>query len=152
VRIKNKAFTLIELIVVIFIITVVSFFTIPSLFKDTLLKDETALISYLRALREDSITSKKETYLTINFKDRFFSFKSSNSEKKLSMKEDERWEVFIPSRGNINDGYVTIIFPPFPSEDFLIFYLNRDGKDFTILLNNITGEVEIFKEKKSFYD
>ncbi|MCX7990621.1 MAG: type II secretion system GspH family protein [Proteobacteria bacterium] len=151
-KVNIKAFTLIELLVVIFILTMVSFFTIPALFRETILKDEIALASYLRALREDSVTSKKETQLTINFKDRYFSFKSDKSEKKLTMKEDESWEVLVPARGVIKDGQVTIIFPPFPSEDFLAFYLNRNGNVFTILLNNITGEVEIFKEKKEFYD
>lgn len=147
-----RAFTLIELIVVIFILTLVYFFTIPSFFKDNFIKDEVELISHLRVLREDSITSKREGYLTIDFKDRFFSFKSSSGQKKISMKEDERWEVYIPSRGNIKDGQVTVVFPPFPSIDFIVFYLDKESKNYTIFLNNITGEVELFKEKKSFYD
>lgn len=150
--IRYRAFTLIELLVVIFILTVVSFFTIPSLFKDNLQREEIALMSYLRALREEAISSKKEVYLTINFKDRFFSFKSAKSEKKVTMKDEESWEVFIPTRGNIKDGQVTVVFPPFPSEDFLLFYLTRAGKTFTIFLNNITGEVELFNERKDFYD
>lgn len=149
---RAKGFTLIELLVVIFILTLVSFFTIPTLFKDFNIKEEIALLTYLRSLRESAITSKKEAYLTVDFKERFFSFKSETGEKKLLMKEDENWELFIPGRGNIKDGQVIITFPPFPSEDFLVFYLRRGGKDFTIFLNNITGEVELFKENREFYD
>ncbi len=147
-----KGFTLIELLIVIFIITVVSFFTAPSLLKEIGIKEEISVASYLKDLREDAVASKKEGVLKIDFKERFFSFRSSKAEKKLSMKDDELWELLIPNRGLIREGQVLITFPPFPSEDFLVFYLRKDGKDFTLFLNNITGEIEHYEGRKEFYD
>ncbi len=149
---KKKGFTLIELLVVIFIITTVSFFTAPALFKEIGIKEEVSLSSYLKDLREDAITSKKEGVLKIDFKERFFSFRSSKAEKKLSMKDNELWEVLIPNSGLIRDGQVIISFPPFPSEDFLVFYQKKGGKEQTLFLNNVTGEIEIFEGRKEFYD
>jgi len=131
---------------------VVSFFTAPSLLKEIGIKEEISVASYLKDLREDAVASKKEGVLKIDFKERFFSFRSSKAEKKLSMKDDELWELLIPNRGLIREGQVLITFPPFPSEDFLVFYLRKDGKDFTLFLNNITGEIEHYEGRKEFYD
>lgn len=143
-RIKNAAgFTLIELLVVLFILTSVAFVSFPNFWKTVNQKDNIKIGNYLKSLREEAITAKHPTVFEINFKERFFRFKGNKGEKVLKMNDNEVWELYLPSKGLIKDGEVKVIFPPTISEEFLLLYLSQDKKDFTITLNNLTGEVEV---------
>lgn len=66
------------------------------------------------------------------------------------MKDGETWEIFIPSRGTIKEGEVIVAFTPSVQEELIALYLTKNGKDTTIMLNNLSGEVEIEDGKRKF--
>lgn len=147
---KRSGFTLIELLVVLFIITTVAFISIPRLFQDAKEKEPTSIGQYLKALREEAVSTKKSTTFEINFKERFFTFKGGRGERRVKMEDDETWQLFLASRGLIKEGEVKVIFPPTISEEFLALYLSKGGNDYTIILNNLNGELEIEEGIKKF--
>lgn len=141
---------MIELLVVIFILTGVVFISIPRFWKNITEKEPTNIGNYVKALREEAISTKSSTTLEINFKERFFVFRGKKGEKTLKMNENETWQLYLPSKGLIKDGEVKVIFPPTISEEFLALYLTKNDKEYTIIFNNLTGEVELEEGRKSF--
>lgn len=147
---EEDAFTLIELLVVLFILTSISFVAVPHFLGLVTEKSPNNIGNYLKALRDEAVTTKKQTFFKIDFKNRYFAFKGAKGEKILRMLEEDTWQIYLPSRGNIQEGEVTVIFPPTVSEEFIALYLTRGNNDYTIILNNLSGEVEIEEGKKSF--
>jgi prepilin-type N-terminal cleavage/methylation domain-containing protein len=150
-----KGFTLLELLVVLFIITTVAFIAFPNVWSEIEKDDKVTLATTLRNLREDAITTKKEILFTVDFKERQFRIKGAKGIPKdepriIAMNDDETWELFIPSRGTIKEGEVIVAFTPSVQEEFIALYLTKNGKDTTIMLNNLSGEVEIEEGKKKF--
>ncbi len=149
-RKTDGGFTLIELLVVIFILVTVAFVSFPKIWTHTTTKETVAIGVFLKALREEALSTKRSTELNINFKERFFLLKGSKGEKIIKMQDDERWELYVPSRGLIKDGEVKVLFPPTISEEFIALYLSKGEKDYTVTLNNLTGEVTVEEGRKNF--
>ena len=154
-RFRMRGFTLLELLVVLFIITTVAFIAFPSLWNGIVKDDKVTLASTLRNLREEAIAGKKEILFTVDFRERQFRIKGAKGIPKdkariIDMKDDETWEIFIPSRGTIKEGEVIVAFTPSVQEELIALYLTRNGKDTTIMLNNLSGEVEIEEGKRKF--
>lgn len=147
---REGGFTLIELLVVLFILTATAFVALPNLWHNLANDNDTVIASHLKSLREEAISTKKETFLTVNFKERFFKIKGVRKEKVVDMKEGEVWEVLLPSSGLVKEGQLIIGFSPSVTEEFLALYLKKDGKDYTVVLNNISGEVEIEEGRRNF--
>lgn len=150
-----KGFTLLELLVVLFIITTVAFIAFPNLWSEIAKDDKVTLASTLKNLREEAVTTKKEVFFTVDFKERQFRIKGAKGMPKdesriIDMDEDETWEIFIPSRGTIKEGEVIVAFTPSVQEELIALYLTKNGKDTTIVLNNLSGEVEIEEGKRKF--
>jgi prepilin-type N-terminal cleavage/methylation domain-containing protein len=150
-----RGFTLLELLVVLFIITTVAFIAFPNVWSEITKDDKVTVASTLKNLREEAISSKKEILFTIDFKERQFRIKGAKGIPKeesriIDMKEDETWEIFIPSRGTIKEGEVIVAFTPSVQEELIALYLTKNGKDTTIVLNNLSGEVEIEEGKRTF--
>ncbi len=154
-RFRMRGFTLLELLVVLFIITTVAFIAFPNFWSEIAKDDKVTLASTLKNLREEAIATKKEIFFTVDFRERQFRIKGAKGIPKdesrvIDMKEDETWEIFIPSRGTIKEGEVIVGFTPSVQEELIALYLTKDGKDTTIVLNNLSGEVEIEEGKRTF--
>jgi len=154
-RFRMRGFTLLELLVVLFIITTLASLAFPSIWGELVKDDKVTLASTLRNLREEAVSTKKEILFTVYFKERQFRIKGAKGIPKdesriIDMKDDETWEIFIPSRGTIKEGEVIIAFTPSVQEELIALYLTKNGKDTTIMLNNLSGEVEIEEGKRTF--
>jgi len=154
-RFRMRGFTLLELLVVLFIITTLAALAFPSIWGELVKDDKVTLASTLRNLREEVVSTKKEILFTVDFKERQFRIKGAKGIPKdksriIDMKDDETWEIFIPSRGTIKEGEVTVAFTPSVQEELIALYLTKNGKDTTIMLNNLSGEVEIEEGKRKF--
>ena len=150
-----RGFTLLELLVVLFIITTLAALAFPSIWGELVKDDKVALASTLRNLREEVVSTKKEILFTVDFKERQFRIKGAKGIPKdksriIDMKDDETWEIFIPSRGTIKEGEVIVAFTPSVQEELIALYLTKNNKDTTIMLNNLSGEVEIEEGKRKF--
>jgi prepilin-type N-terminal cleavage/methylation domain-containing protein len=150
-----RGFTLLELLVVLFIITTVAFLAFPSLWSVTARDDTATMAATLKNLRHEAISARKEKVFIVDFKARQFRISRPTTEEKDAMKvigmnDDETWEVFIPSRGTIKEGQVIVIFSPSVQEEIIALYLTKNGKESTITLNNLSGEVEIEEGHRKF--
>ena len=154
-RFRMRGFTLLELLVVLFIITTVAFIAFPNFWSEIAKDDKVTLAATLKKLREEAITTKKEILFTVDFRERQFRIKGAKGMPKdesriIDMNADETWEVFIPSRGTIKEGEVIVAFTPSVQEELIALYLTKNGKDTTIMLHNLSGEVEIEEGKRTF--
>lgn len=150
-----RGFTLLELLVVLFIITSVTFMAFPSFWSGVVRDDKVTIAAALKNLRDEAVSTKKEVFFTVDFKGRQFRFTDSKGgakedQKTIDMKDDETWEVFLPSRGTIKEGELIVAFTPMVQEELIALYLAKGGKESTILLNYLSGEVEIEDGKKKF--
>lgn len=150
-----RGFTLLELLVVLFIITTLAFLSFPSVWGELVKDDKVTLASTLRNLRKEAVATKKEIFFTVDFKERQFRVSGAKGEAKdkpriIDMNEGETWEVFIPSKGAIKEGQVIVAFSPSVQEELIALYLTRNGKETSIILNNLSGEVEIEEGKRKF--
>lgn len=150
-----RGFTLLELLVVLFIITTVAFIAFPNFWNEIAKDDKVTLASTLRNIRAEAIATKKEIFFTVDFRERQFRIKGSkgiqeDESRIIDMNDDETWEIFIPSRGTIKEGEVIVAFSPSVQEELIALYLTKNGKDTTIVLNNLSGEVEIEEGKRKY--
>lgn len=150
-----KGFTLLELLVVLFIITTTAFMIFPSVWGQLIKDDTVTLASTLKNVRKEAVATKKEIFLTVDFKERQFRVSGARGEtndrpRTIDMSEGETWEVLIPSKGTIKEGQVIVAFSPSVQEELIAFYLAKNGKETTIILNNLSGEVEIEEGRRKF--
>lgn len=150
-----RGFTILELLVVLFIITALAFLSFPSLWGELARDDSVTLASTLSNIRKEAIATRKEIFFTADFKDRQFRVSGARGEAKesskvIDMHEGEIWEIFIPSKGVIKDGQVIVAFSPLIQEELLALYLSTNGKQTSIILNNLSGEVEIEEGRRKF--
>ncbi len=150
-----RGFTLLELLVALFIIMTLAFMSFPNVWGELVKDDNLTLASTLRNLRNEAVARKKEIFFTIDFKERQFRVSGAKGEAKdkpriIDMKENEIWEVFIPSKGVMKDGQVIVAFSPSIQEELIALYLSRNGKETSIILNNLSGEVEIEEGRRKF--
>ncbi|MBI5073627.1 MAG: prepilin-type N-terminal cleavage/methylation domain-containing protein [Nitrospirae bacterium] len=150
-----RGFTLLELLVVLFIITTTAFMIFPSIWGQLIKDDTVTLASALTNVRKEAVAARKEIFFIVDFKERQFRISGARGEVKdkpriIDMHEGETWEVLIPSKGVIKEGQVIVAFSPSVQEELIAFYLTKNGKETTIILNNLSGELEIEEGRRMF--
>lgn len=139
-----SGFTLLELIVVIFIVSVVLATSLPSFTRigeSRIKSDAKKIASIIRYLNDTAVSTKSNVYLKIDFKDRVVSYETS--EEKRTEKFESISGVELQSRGMVSDGEVVIFFGSSGAKESFKVYLS-DGKGTkTIILNSLSGRVSI---------
>lgn len=140
----RNGFTLLELIIVIFIISLVLAVSFPSFTvrQDGTLKSEAGQIASILRYLNDSAIFTKETYgLNINFKDRVLRYKGPEGEK------TERIEnlsgITLQSRGKVSDGEVTVFFGPAGTGESFTIHLTGVESSLEIVFNALSGRVKV---------
>lgn len=137
-------FTLLELIVVIFIVSLVLATSLPSFTRigeSRIKSDAKKLASIIRYLNDTAVSTKNNVYLKIDFKGRVVSYETS--EEKRTEKFESISGVELQSRGMVSDGEVVILFGSSGAKESFKVYLS-DGKGTkTIILNSLSGRVSI---------
>ncbi|MFN3480258.1 MAG: Tfp pilus assembly protein FimT/FimU [Thermodesulfovibrionales bacterium] len=141
---RISGFTLLELIVVIFIVSLFMAIAVPSftgIESNEIRSEVKRIASILRYLNDTAIAKKEELYLTVDFKDNSIIYSTVEGEKR------ERIEylrsIFLETKGEINSGEVKVIFTPLGAGEFMRFYLAVNKKVFSIELNPLSGRVRI---------
>ncbi|MCX7913034.1 MAG: prepilin-type N-terminal cleavage/methylation domain-containing protein [Thermodesulfovibrionales bacterium] len=144
---NKKGFTLLELIVVIFILSISAAIIFPSftLFEDKKIKSEAKKIaSILRFLNDNAITTKESNSLKIDLGKKLFTYISQEGKK------EEIFEtlnsVELPSKGRISIGEVTIFFSQHGASENINIYLSDKNSNLTIALNHLSGRVKIYEQ------
>ena len=145
---SNKAFTLLELVVIIFILSLVLAISFPSfsLQKDGKLKSEAGHIASILRYLNDSAISTKETYaVNINFNEKTIHYKGPDGEK--VEKIDNLSRVTTQSMGNVSNGEVTVFLSPAGAGENFSIHLMGIESSMTVVFNALSGRVKVLADE-----
>ena len=140
----KKGFSLLELIVALFIVSLVLAVVFPSfaVFGENRLKAEAREMASILRYMNDSASSRKETFI-IKFdldKNRVF-WKGPEGEKTKVF--EDLTGVTTQANGTVNKGELTVFFDPLGIKENLSVHMNREKKKVTVTLNHLSGKVKI---------
>jgi general secretion pathway protein H len=141
---SDRGFTLLELIVVLFVISLVAAIVLPSFtgFGEGRLKSESREIASILRYMNDSAVSRKETYsMQFDLDKNMISWKGPDGEK--TRRFDDMTGVTTQSLGRISKGELTFFFEPLGIHENLGVHIGRGDKNMTITLNYLSGRVKI---------
>ena len=142
----SDGFTLLELIVVMFILSLVLAVSLPSLTgigESRMKSDAKRLGSIVRYLNESAVSTKNTLNMKITFADRVIRYNGPEGDK--SEKFDFLSGIELPSRGLISEGEVVVFFSPLGATENFILHLRDDKSDMSIAFNSMSGRVGITK-------
>jgi general secretion pathway protein H len=147
---KVKAgFTLVELIIVIFIISLTAALVMPRLWVrgERALKSEAKRISNTLMYIYDEAAGKKQEYiLKIDFNADTYSYESEKESRVFRMKDNIRFrDIIIPSLGEVSIGEIIYKFGPMGPEEPVTLHLIKDDSEYTVIFNHITGRAKIYE-------
>lgn len=145
----SRGFTLVELIIVIFIISMTAALIMPSLWDtgERALKAESRRISNTLRYIYDEALGKKQTYnLKINLDKDVWSYKSKNESRSFELKDRVMFkDIIVPSLGDVSLGEVIMAFGPLGPEEPVIVHLMKKEKEYTVVFNHISGRTKVYE-------
>lgn len=145
----KSGFTLLELIVVIFIISLSLMLIMPAFWisDERILKTEARhFSSTLRYIHDEAIGKKQPYLLRVNLDRNTWGFNSEKETRSFTVKEDIRIkDIVIPSHGEISQGEITVVFGPLGPEEPIVLHLQKGEAQYTIIFNHINGRTKIHK-------
>lgn len=146
---RRIGFTLLELIVVIFIISLAAALIMPSVWEspESEVKAEAKHISSVLRYIYDEAIGKKQTYLfKINLDNNSYGFESKKESRSYRIKKDgELKDVIIPSLGEVLRGEVIVEFGPLGPGEPIIVHLINDEAEYTVIFNHLNGRTKILE-------
>lgn len=143
-------FTFIELVVVIFILSLATVLIMPSFWeteKDAVKTEAKHLSSALRYIYDNAVGKKQIYSFNVNLDNESWGFKSKKETRNFKTKGDvEIRDIVVPSLGEVSNGEVTIEFGPMGPEEPIILHLRKGKSEYTIILNHLDGRTKIFEE------
>jgi prepilin-type N-terminal cleavage/methylation domain-containing protein len=140
----HKGLTLLELLVVIFIVSLMLALSFPSFrFQtDEKLKSEAVRIaSILRYLNDSAISTKEACAMKMIFKDRSMHYKVPDGEKKETFAALSA--ISLQSRGKVSIGEVAVIFSPTGAGESFAIHLADERSRMTVFFNALSGRVKV---------
>lgn len=141
---NSPGFSLIELIIVLFVLSVVLAVILPAFtgFGESRLRAEAREMASILRYVNDNAVSRKETFsLTFDLTKNLVAW-SEPAGKKSRLFHDLTG-VEIPSRGLVSSGELTLLFEPLGAREDLFIYLTRGESQMTVRLNHLSGRVKI---------
>ncbi len=148
----HRGFTLIELIIVLFIISLSTAIIMPSFWatEESIIKSEARHISStLRYIYDEAVWKKRSHLLNFNFDNKSWGFKSSKESRNFQIKNDVQLkDVIVPSNGETSRGELFIEFGPMGPEEPIILHLKKGDYEYTIIFNHLNGRTKILEGYK----
>jgi Tfp pilus assembly protein FimT len=146
---QPSAFSLVELIIVIFIISLTTALIMPS-FWDTgeraLRSDAKQIGNTLRYVYDEAVGKKRTYTVTFNLDESAWGFEGMNESRSFHLGKDIVFkDVLIPSHGEISGGEITIEFGPLGPNEPVTIHLMKDRKEYTVVFNHLNGRPNIFE-------
>lgn len=141
---KAKGFTLVELLVVIFILSVITALVMPSFYGigEGKLKSETGRIASLLRYLNDTAISRKETYfLKLNLDTKTAKWNTPEGER--SEKFDSLLNISTTSTKNVSKGEIILFFSPLGLQENLMITLKDNDKTMSVSFNPLSGRTKI---------
>ncbi len=146
---KENGFTLIELIIVIFIISLTTALVMPNFWDKSgraLTSEAKRLANTMRYIYDEAI-GKKQTYiLKIDLNADAWSFESESESRSFRIKETVMFrDIIIPSLGEVSAGEVLLKFGPMGPEEPITLHLMQDDHEYTVMFNPLNGRVKMYE-------
>lgn len=144
----NKGFTLLELILVIFILSLVLVISFPTFTfeRDGQIKSEAGRVaSILRYLNDSTISTKEPYALNVNFKEKIMRYNGPDGEK--AERIDNLSRITLQSRGDVSDGELTVFFSPSGAGENFSIHLRGVESTMTVVFNALSGRVKVMAEE-----
>lgn len=144
-----RAFTLIELVIVIFIISLVLTVTMPSftLSDRGNVKNTAKQVSgVLRYLYDEAAGKKQELTFTVNLDERSWGYHGEAGSRVYALDEGvEIRTVVLPSHGMVSKGELSLTFGPNGPDEPVILHLQKESAKFTVIFNHLNGRAKILE-------
>ena len=144
---SSHGFSLLELIVVLFIVSLVMAVVLPSFsgFGENQLKSESREMASILRYIQDSASARKETFfMKFNLDTNQVSWEAPEGEK--TRKFDTMTGVATQSSGLLSKGELIVFFEPLGIRENITVHMSRGEKTMTITLNHLSGKVKIRDE------
>lgn len=141
---KCNGLSFLELILTLFIISLLAAIVLPSFYGSGGRKtdsDAKRIASILRHLNDLSISTKEQAFIRFDLNSSSISWKSPEGEKTEVFKSLSA--VKLPSKGTIREGQVIMFFSPLGIEEDVTVYLGSESDGTKVMLSNISGRVKI---------
>ena len=145
----NNGFTLLELIVVIFIVSLMLAFSFPyfTVMDEGKLKSEARKVaSILRYMNDSALTTKETFTIKVNFGQKTLSYKGPDGEKTEKL-TNLSW-LHLQSRGAVSDGEVIVFFGPAGASESFTVYLKGGKSKTAITFNSLSGRVRVLSDEQ----
>lgn len=145
---SKRGFTLLEIVVVLFIVSLVMAVVMPTFagFGESKLKSEAREMASILRYMNDSAVSRKETFLIRFYLDKnMVTWQGPDGEK--TKKFDDMTGVSTQSKGMVSKGEVIVFFEPLGIQENLSIHMRRGKKGMVIALNYLSGKVKIKDEE-----
>ena len=142
--IRQRGFTLLELIVVIFVIALLAGIVFPSfrgLSERQLSSDARRTASLLQYLSDSAMASKETYSVDFDLQKSSISWKGPEGDKTESLKTLAG--VDLQSKGMTREGLVTVFFGPAGIMEYIEVLLKDDEKEMKVTFNPISGRAKI---------
>jgi len=145
---SRHGFTLLELIVVLFIISLLAALAIPSFWGITekeVKSDARKTASLLRYLNDSAIVSKKNYSLTCDLQKHSLSWEGPEGEKSEELKSLK--SITLQSKGEIQEGQVTVSFGPLGLQENIEIRLSDSNEEMTVAFNAVSGRAKVIEKQ-----
>ena len=139
-----SAFTLLELIVVIFIVSLVLAVSLPSftgIGEGRMKSEAKRLASLVRYLNDSALSTKETLRMRITFNDKTIQYIGPEGEKAEQF--DTLSGMELQSKGMISEGEVIFFFSPVGASENFTVHLKDNGPEMTVDFNSLNGKVKI---------
>jgi general secretion pathway protein H len=143
----SAGFTLFELVVVIFIISLLASVVFPSFLgfgEKGIRSDARKVAAILRSLNDGAIYSKETFPLTFDLGEKTLAWKGPDGEKKERM--DSLSSVALQSKGEIREGEATVFFGPMGLQENVDVRLTDGDRRMTVSFNAVSGRAKVMAE------
>ncbi len=140
----TKGFTLLEIIVVLFIISITLGIVLPSInIKKSLSSEAKRFASVLRYILDEAATKKETLYLTVKIQEKRIFYEVSEGKRQESL--PHLVGIKTSSRGDLKDSSLTILFYPSGVREAFVFIFQDKKERYEVKINPVSNRVRIEK-------
>ncbi len=137
----SKGFTFLELVVVLFIISLFFTLAVPAFRRTYTRTDALKVASVLRELNDSSVAMKKNFDITFDLDSKKISWDGPEGKRSMDVKGLTR--VVMPSRGSVTEGSLKVFFGPMGAPENIDVYMKGKGALWKVSLNELSGRVKV---------